>query len=542
MNALEKSFARSRGLGSMAYSNAMLVKQAGGVIDISPSMGMSQLTGGREQAANRERYNLFRGWLYSAINAIAMKAASQPVNLGRLIGAEPHEEERRSPATTKAWHRKRMTNNGLIKTAQHEFEIIADHVLLDRLENPNPIQSRWDFVYNFVANLCLTGRSYVICDEIEDGIFHYYSLPTSWVHPDHTDGPFTKFRIINPKNPEADQGKKPLGRENVAFASLPNPADPLSVLSPAQSQMRAIRIDDHIQTSQDAFFGNGIFPSMVATIGKDANGNRPKLSGPQRRQVEGVIRKHYSGVANYGALAIVDGWVEKFERFSAVQNEMGWEKSEMHVRTRILSAFGVHPFILGEPMNVGGYSQATVIKEVFCERVNTYLDMLSGVMTVFAAGRTEETDRLFIWWDKCEANDPALRVKMLQDARKNGDVSRNEFRAELGFPPDETGGDRNRQYTSGDVNAIRETQRQVSAGEITPEQAVATFEVTFDMSPEDAVRIAGTRVPKQEQEAIEVLQAAVRELGKPVKVEIGHEGIQRAMSLVMQDSFIEQEQ
>ena len=90
-----------------------------------------------------------------------------------------------------------------------------------------------------------------------------------------------------------------------------------------------------------------------------------------------------SGVANYGNPAIIDGMVERIDRLSATQNEMGWDKSEVKVRQRILGAFGTHPFILGEPVGVGGHAQAFVIERQFCMGVNTYLNMLSGVMTSF---------------------------------------------------------------------------------------------------------------------------------------------------------------
>jgi hypothetical protein len=294
-----------------------------------------------------------------------------------------------------------------------------------------------------------------------------------------------------------------LDRTQVAFAHLPDPSDPLSALAPAQSQMMAIRIDDHIQTSQEKFFENGVFPSVVISIGRDPHpdipgGVRPRLTSAQRRQIQGAIQKTMSGVQNYGHPAIVDGLIEKVERLSATSNEMGWEKSEQAVRTRILSAFGVHPYILGEPVNVGGYAQAAKIEERFCKRVNTYLSMLSTVMTNFAGPLEAENDKTVIWWDECEPHDPALHWQNLREARKNGDITRNELRSELGLPPDETGGDRTRQYTAGDVTQVLAIQKAVQNREIMVDQAVATLMTTFDMSMEEAEEIAGEEPPEPE--------------------------------------------
>lgn len=386
---------------------------------------------------NAERYSLFRGWVYAAINALASEGASQPVNLAKLEGATNENQERRTLPRKKQADIQRI----FTKSAEQEWELILQHPMLDCLEYPNPSQGKWQFVYSFIANLCLTGFGYVIGGVNDEGKMELYSLPTTWVTPIHTPKPFSAFRVCDPA--KASSGGIVLPPENVKFANLPNPANPLGSLSPTGAQSNAVRIDDKIQTSQEMFFDNGIFPSVVVTVGKDphpdhspAGGVRPRLTPEQRRQVTSAIRKVMSGVSNYGNPAIVDGLIERIERLSATSNEMGWDKSEDKVRTRILSAFGVHPYILGEPVNVGGYAQAAKIEERFCRRVNTYLDMLSSVVTGFAQQHFT-ADKLFAWWEPCESSDPALRWAKLSTARKNNDITRNELRVELGFPPDE---------------------------------------------------------------------------------------------------------
>ncbi len=486
MNALDKAYDMSRALVTTAHARAMQIKQAG-MADLltDTSSVMGGIFGGKGSAANRERYSLFRGWVYSAINALASEGAGQDVHVGRLLGAKPKESQR------------------IFLVRKHtatEFEIIEDHPLLDALEEPNPIQGQWQFVYNFIANLMITGWSYIIGGETEEGL-QFYSLPTTWVRPVHKEGPFSHFRIINPNKPDQQFNDDDLlDRTQVAFAHLPNPSDPLAALSPMASQITAIRVDDHIQTSQSAFFQNGVFPSVVISIGRDPHpdvpgGVRPRLTGDQRRQVQAAIQRTMTGVQNYGHPAIVDGLIEKIERLSATSTEMGWERSENTIRTRILSAFGVHPYILGEPVNVGGYAQAAKIEERFCKRVNTVLDMLGRVMTNFAGPMSDDRNRIIVWWDECQPHDPALYWQNLRDARKNGDITRNELRSELGLPPDETGGDRTRQFSSADVQQLVAVQKAVQMGEVSPEQAVSVLMVAFDMSEKDAESIVGDAPP-----------------------------------------------
>jgi hypothetical protein len=171
---------------------------------------------------------------------------------------------------------------------------------------------------------------------------------------------------------------------------------------------------------------------------------------------------------------------------------MGWDKSEDKVRTRILSAFGVHPYILGEAVSVGGYAQVAKIEERFCKRVNSDLDMLSCVVTNLVGTSTQD-ESLLVWWEKTQPNDPGLEWQKKQFARTNGDISQNELRAELGLPPDEDNNEAT--LNAGQVNSITQLLGQVSAGAIDNVQAK---EILRGMGlPDDmAEKIAGPkRVP-----------------------------------------------
>ena len=483
--ALTKSLATTRAYAGAAHSRALQLKAAG-ALNLATSDGMGGFSAFRNDAANRERYMAFRGWLYAAVNALAGEGAGQPACVGRMKGAA--DKNKRTPGTLKEYQRRKMSKPLARKAAAEEVEVLLDHPLVDVLEQPNPVQGRWQFTYSFIANLCLTGWSYVVGGKTDDG-FELYSLPTTWVIPDHTDGPFSKFFIQNPHRP----GEPPeeVDPEMVGFAHLPDPADPLSALAPAGSQRHALRIDDHIQTSQSRFFENGIFPAAVVTIGNDPHpdipaGIKPRLSAAQRRQVVTAIRKVMGGVANYGNPAIVDGLIGGIERLSATQNEMGWEKSEKNVRTRILSAFGVHPFILGEEM-AGSFAQAYVVQERFNKRVNTYLAMLGQVVTNFV-GRFRDGAGLVAWWEECEAQDPSMHWNNINQARQRDDITQNEVRAMLGLPPDEDEAEATINPSA--VGAITGLLDKVGQQIILPEQAAAVL-VGMGIPQDTAEEIAG---------------------------------------------------
>ena len=489
MSTIGTALTRIRGISNTAHAVGLRLKAGagGGLLDISPMGGMDQLSQFQQQGANRQRYSTFRGWPHAAINALASAAASQPVSVGRLKNSGRPTDKKiieLLPASIR------------LKAATSELRIDPKHELVDSLENCNPIQSRWQFVYTCVANLCVTGWSFVIAGETEDG-YEFYSLPTTWIEPNHEEGPFSRFRIRNPLNPSGAavagaDGDGWLRRDQVGLSFLPNPADPMAALALIQAQAQAVRIDDQIQSSQALFFENGLFPSMIVRVGKQPHpdvpgGMAPRLTGVQRRQVYAAIKKVMGGVANYGNPAILDGLIDGIERLSATQNEMGWEKSERAVRTRILSSFGVHPYILGEEM-AGSYAQAYNVQDLFCRRVNIFLSLITGMMTGLCRNLTGERD-LEVWWQEAAAKDPSMERGLWEGARGRGDVSQNEFRAWMGLPPDVDG--EQAQIDKSALTGISKIAADATAGAITPEQATAILQ-GMGLEPKLAKKIAGT--------------------------------------------------
>lgn len=513
MSSVKNALIRTRSVTNHAQAIAVQMKTAGGnaLINLASTTGLSQLSQFQQQGANRQRYNLFHGWVHAAIHAIGEAASSQPIQIGK----KTKKKLAKKPSGTKSY----VPNHLKTKLSDENLELIPDHPLMDSLLHPNMMQSHVEFAYTFVANLCLTGWAFVVggpkSDNEKDG-YEFYSIPTTWVEPNNEEGPFSKFRIRNPNNPE-EGSEVWFTREQIGFAYFPNPADPLQALSLTQAQQMGIKIDDHIQTSQSVFFENGVFPSVIVTVGQQplgtgvaGNGLRPRLSGPQRRQIYAAIKKTQAGVANYGNPAIIDGLIEKIERVSATQTEMGWEKSEKSVRTRILSAFGVHPFILGEEM-AGSYAQAYIVEERFCKRVNTFLSKLSIVMTGLCAPMIGD-EELLIWWKECESVDKQQEGDKWKTARTRGDVTQNEYRAYMGLPPDPDGEESEIEKTA--VQAVTAVAVAATGGTVTPEQAQAILE-GFGLSSPLAKRIAGEGPAEPPSDALG--GAVVDQNGKPIK-------------------------
>lgn len=495
MDVLTKHFERARAISDTTHIRFSRKAESIGIAGGMAPAGIGGIFGDvRGQAKNRESYASFRSWVYSAINALASEAATRPINVGRMLGEEEEPEQKRQLVRNKEFVLSKMTLNIRRKAADQELEVIPRHPLVKLLEKPNPIQYKYQFVYTFVANLNLTGRAYLVVDEVDNKPV-IYSLPSTWIRPDHRDGPFSKYHIVNPNDPSSYNEKNALTADQVAMAYLPNPADPMGAMSPANSQTNAIRVDERIQNISEKFFDNGLFPSMVVTVGKQPHpdvpgGMRPRLSGAQRRQVIGAIRRVMGGDDNYGGLAIVDGLIESITRLGATQNEIGWDKSEEKVKMRILSAFCVHPFILGAPVGVGGYAQTYQIEKRFCSRLNVFIDLLSILLTKLLGDK----DGLLVWLEQAIPVDPQLEAADWRFARGNNDVSQNEFRARIGLPPDE---DKNESVISSALIApITRLLTAASQGGIAPEQVQAIL-VGAGLPDTMAKDIAGESKPEQ---------------------------------------------
>lgn len=485
MNALTKALNQSRAVFNSAYESALTAKAGFDVTAPSTALGAWDQYKGQAQA--RKKYSQFRGHVFSAVDAIASAASKQAVCVGRRIdqtNGKPKSSKIQSPFQRS-------------KAVEDNIELLPNHFLVNKMRMPNPYQTLSNFIYMFVSNLCLTGFGYVIGDETKEGT-HFYAVPTSWVTPVHEKGPFSEFKVKNPRDPNSESVT--LTRDQVGFDMLPNPADPLSGLAPATSQNEALLIDENIQACQVQFFKHIINPSALVTVGRNPHpdvpgGVRPRLSAAQRRQVYAAIAKVMQGVENYGQPAIIDGMIEKIERLTATQNEIGWEKSEKTVRSRILSAFSIHPFILGEAISVGGHAQAEIIWGLFYDRVNVYLNRLSGVLTSFAGPFASLSDDLTIWLEKLVYENPERKSKNIENGFKNKVVLLNEYRTHLGLGPS----DQEYVLDKQDAQLVATIAEKCKAGSIEVEQAVTTL-VAMGIPQKDAKKIAGKGPDKSEMQ------------------------------------------
>ena len=312
-----------------------------------------------------EQYRHNSGWVYVAIRAIAQRIAGQDLHVGQI----PTRPKRRG------------------KAIGDKVEPIDDHPLLDSINEPNAIQTRWQLMVSTIAGLELTGKAYWWLPDSDNGKVDVWPLPATWVEPsDSLRGSYTV-------RPSGSVEGFPVPAEHIAPFTLPDPSNPFGSLSPLQTQAPAVATDEAIQSAQHRAFQNGIHPGVILRAGRlpsqipGSPGEVPSLNDDQRRDSIQAIKTTYKDVANHGEPLILDALIESVEKFSHTPEEMDFLDSGKSTKGRILQAYGVNPLILGE-IEGANRAQAVVAEESFCSNtVNPLIEMMSQAITRWVCPR-----------------------------------------------------------------------------------------------------------------------------------------------------------
>ena len=121
--------------------------------------------------------------------------------------------------------------------------------------------------------------------------------------------------------------------------------------------------------------------------------------------------------------------------------------------------------------------------------------------------QTHIDPKLMFWYEKCEAEDLQLQAQNMREARTNGDISKNEYRAFLNLPPvEETQKDPSLSSTQG-VQNLMNILSMNGAGNIDHEQARTLLEILFSMSKSEVERLIPE--PEEVPEALQGIDPAL---------------------------------
>jgi phage portal protein BeeE len=367
----------------------------GGAMDGSlyPKMGQAK----EQLAANRQ-------WVYACTRLVAQKVAGQEVHVAR--------DAARGPRTAKA--------------EGDDLEPLASHDILDAIDSPLLLGTRFSLLYCTVASLELTGRSIWWVQPGKNGKKQITYIPTHWFEKSDRDRTYWRIRPY-----EGSQTIDLPGDEVVHFY-YPDPADPLGVMSPVQAMAKAINTDDFISTAQSNAFQRGIFPQTILHAGRRpglpgmTQGDRITFTSKQRAQIIQAIKTGYQGVQKFGDPIILDGLIENTTKLSNTPQEMDFPNSAKLTKDRITQGFIVSDILLGAKEN-SNRNTAAVAREIFVDnRINPLCSMLSQAMTRFLGPMFGGSLR--IWLEPAQPNDREMQLKRWGMGAQYSVVTVDEFR------------------------------------------------------------------------------------------------------------------
>ncbi len=145
-----------------------------------------------------------------------------------------------------------------------------------------------------------------------------------------------------------------------------------------------------------------------------------------------------SGVQNSGVPLILDSLIEDVKPLSTSPKEMDWLESGKQLKTRIMSAFGVHESMVGGSESVNR-AQAVVAEESFCQNViNPLCELMSQVLTAWIVPAFGEKD-LIVYIEPTRAHDSEMTMSWYKNGLAGGAVTVNEFRRGMDLPEIEGG-------------------------------------------------------------------------------------------------------
>lgn len=367
----------------------------------------------------------YKGHVWTCVSAIASKVAEQSVMVANAKLSQKDFQ--------KAYLVSKSGKTSFQKAYLDSLVPIQSHPLLDAIDTPNDLMTRWSLMFTTASCIKLTGKAFWWLARRDDGGREIWPLPPSWVQP--TDSAHSGW-LVTPLGVGIEPF--PVQAKNMAYFAMHDPANPFMAISPLQTQAAAVDTDERLELARANAFRNGIFPAM-AVIAGDATAStgeegQPFLYDHQRAQIETTMNKLHRGVHNYGSYVILDALIKDIKPISNKPSEMGFIESGPMLRDRIFQAFYVNPIIVGQTEGANRAQAVMGIQTFFDYAVNPLLMLMGEVMNRWVGPRFGSN--LKVWIEPCRPNDHEISQLEWSDALKWGQVTRNEYRTRvLRLPP-----------------------------------------------------------------------------------------------------------
>lgn len=302
-----------------------------------------------------------------------------------------------------------------------EYEEISSHQIIDLIENPNPFETKYEFLYRIITHLQLTGDSYIYVakDKIKSMREMYVLQPENIeIIPSATD--FIKEYIL--KDSKSTQF---FSVDEIVHFKLPSPDNPYYGVSPLSACAMSVNIDEYQHKYQMRFYQNSAIPPVVLETEQGLDEASIKRL---RRDWE---RLHKTD-SNYGRTAILERGL-KLKSVGVNPRDLDWLASNRVTRDDILSIYGVPPALLGLMEDTNRANGDTQEYTFHRQVVEPLLTMIDEKLTKEIAHRFDK--KLFIKHDSTVPYDFERQARASQTRIFSGQTTINEERQAQGFKP-----------------------------------------------------------------------------------------------------------
>lgn len=384
-----------------------------------------------------EQVQHLRNWTYVFINCICSKIASlmpnlamvhdQPIKgrttkacqrgLSNLMygawGGSSHIMEGGHSFLTMGEYRSKALS--AVKPHEELEPLELNHELRRLIENPNPVDTSYDFFYEKKMFDLLCGVSYVwLVPNVYGKPCEMWVIPSHWVWPRTGGGRLMdreyfpggvshapKGAYVRPDDPYADRlihyyeirpwggmgssGVLWLPPDEVVMFRRKSPLNKIDGYSPLEAVAQWIDSEESISASRWAQFQNQARPELAITLGPGYE----DPSDPRIKRLEAKIAYKLQGEYNYGKPFVVPPGA-KVEPLSFNPTEMAYFQSEEQIRDMLGSAFQVPKTAVGISSDMTYGSVLATLAQLCSGCLNPHLAADGQSFTKYLASRWDE--------------------------------------------------------------------------------------------------------------------------------------------------------
>lgn len=393
-------------------------------------LGTSWAWGGNWSSDRVEQSRHYRGWPYVFIEAIADEVAASVPCVAHVRGLGHGVDQKR---LLPKWIRKKAITTAAPSDDLEPVE--ANHPLARLLNNPNPFETGPSFWKRTTIQAKLTGNFYWWLFSNGLGLpSELYVLPASWVFPRTVqtqlprDG-WVSYYEIRPWGQGGAGETLHLKPTEVIHWGSPGPVHPYDGYSPLTAGGPWVDVSDSIDRSRAARFGNSITPDWALILSDE-------YQDPSPEEMEALKSKlaMYMGEERTGLPFLVPPGMELSE-VGRGPTEMDYTASSEQARDMIGALYRVGKSIVGITEEVNRATAIAARENFRHMAVRPFLSQVDACLSEKLAKRFDAS--LVVYHQEVGEFDPEEGLKEVAA----GVRTPNEYRAEVGLPPYEHGGD-----------------------------------------------------------------------------------------------------